>query len=153
MSVESEEIRPERLRDTVHETIEGISKKVIGSRRVARFMFIALLSGNHILLEGVPGLAKTMLASEFARRLCMDFKRIQFTPPDMLPSDITGSLVFNLEARQMEFRKGPVFANVLLADEINRTPPLRCSLPCWRLWRRSMCPLVARYTLCRNRSS
>lgn len=122
MSVESEEIRPERLRDTVHETIEGISKKVIGSRRVARFMFIALLSGNHILLEGVPGLAKTMLASEFARRLCMDFKRIQFTP-DMLPSDITGSLVFNLEARQMEFRKGPVFANVLLADEINRTPP------------------------------
>ena len=110
------------VRKSVRDIENAIGRRVIGSEKVIRFMFISLMSGNHILLEGVPGLAKTMLASEFAKNLCMDFKRIQFTP-DMLPSDITGSIVFNLETRKMEFRKGPIFANVLLADEINRTPP------------------------------
>ncbi len=110
------------LRNNVLSIQKAIGAKVIGSERIVRFMFIALMSDNHVLLEGVPGLAKTMLASEFSRHLGMDFKRIQFTP-DMLPSDVTGSIVFNLETRKMEFRKGPVFANVLLADEINRTPP------------------------------
>ncbi len=109
------------LRDSVRKIETRIGKKVIGSERIVRFMFIALLSNNHVLLEGVPGLAKTMLASEFSRHLCMDFKRIQFTP-DMLPTDITGTMVFNLEERHLQFRKGPIFANVLLADEINRTP-------------------------------
>ena len=109
------------LRDSVRKIESRIGKKVIGSERIVRFMFIALLSNNHVLLEGVPGLAKTMLASEFAKHLCMDFKRIQFTP-DMLPTDITGTMVFNLEERHLQFRKGPIFANVLLADEINRTP-------------------------------
>lgn len=109
------------LRDSVRAIENRIGKKVIGSERIVRFMFIALLSNNHVLLEGVPGLAKTMLASEFSRHLCMDFKRIQFTP-DMLPTDITGTMVFNLEERRLQFRKGPIFANVLLADEINRTP-------------------------------
>ncbi len=109
------------LRDSVRKIESRIGKKVIGSERIVRFMFIALLSNNHVLLEGVPGLAKTMLASEFARHLCMDFKRIQFTP-DMLPTDITGTMVFNLEERHLQFRRGPIFANVLLADEINRTP-------------------------------
>lgn len=87
-----------------------------------RFMLIAILTENHILLEGVPGLAKTKLANEFSRHLGLDFKRIQFTP-DMLPSDVMGNYVLNLETRKMEFRNGPVFTNVLLADEINRTPP------------------------------
>lgn len=109
------------LRDNVREIESRIGRKVIGSERIVRFMFIALLSNNHVLLEGVPGLAKTMLASEFSRNLCMDFKRIQFTP-DMLPTDITGTMVFNMEERRLQFRKGPIFANVLLADEINRTP-------------------------------
>ncbi len=109
------------LRNGVRRIERTIGKRVIGSEKIVRFMFISLLSNNHILLEGVPGLAKTMLASEFATNLCMDFKRIQFTP-DMLPTDITGTMVFNLEARKLEFRKGPIFANVLLADEINRTP-------------------------------
>ena len=109
------------LRDSVRRIEARIGKKVIGSERIVRFMFVALLSNNHVLLEGVPGLAKTMLASEFSRHLCMDFKRIQFTP-DMLPTDITGTMVFNLEERHLQFRKGPIFANVLLADEINRTP-------------------------------
>ena len=110
------------FRDTVYTIQRSIGKKVIGSERIVRFMFIALLSDNHVLLEGVPGLAKTMLASEFAANLGLVFKRIQFTP-DMLPSDVTGGIVFNLETRKMEFRKGPIFGNILLADELNRTPP------------------------------
>ena len=118
---EPEYIDVSNLRDSVRQIESRIGRKVIGSERIARFMFIALLSNNHVLLEGVPGLAKTMLASEFSRHLCMDFKRIQFTP-DMLPTDITGTMVFNLEERRLQFRKGPIFANVLLADEINRTP-------------------------------
>ncbi|MCL4438934.1 MAG: MoxR family ATPase [Candidatus Thermoplasmatota archaeon] len=109
------------LRNTIRKIEQRIGRKVIGSEPIVRFLFISLISRNHMLLEGVPGLAKTMLASEFSRNLNMDFKRIQFTP-DMLPSDITGSIVFNLEQRKLEFRKGPIFANVLLADEINRTP-------------------------------
>ncbi len=118
---EPEYIDVSNLRDSVRAIESRIGRKVIGSERIVRFMFIALLSNNHVLLEGVPGLAKTMLASEFSRHLCMDFKRIQFTP-DMLPTDITGTMVFNLEERKLQFRKGPIFANVLLADEINRTP-------------------------------
>ena len=109
------------VRNTFKKIERTIGRKVIGSERIVRFMFIALLSNNHVLLEGVPGLAKTMLASEFSRHLCMDFKRIQFTP-DMLPTDVTGTMIFNLEAKKLEFRKGPIFANVLLSDEINRTP-------------------------------
>lgn len=99
-----------------------IGSRVIGSERVVRFMLIAILTENHILLEGVPGLAKTKLANEFSSRLGLGFKRIQFTP-DMLPTDVMGNYVLNLESRKMEFRPGPVFTNVLLADEINRTPP------------------------------
>ncbi|CAC12049.1 regulatory protein moxR related protein [Thermoplasma acidophilum] len=112
----------ENLRNTVISIEESIGKRVIGSRRIVRFMFIALLTGNHILMEGVPGLAKTMLANEFARHTRMKFRRIQFTP-DMLPSDVTGTIMFNIESRKMEFKEGPIFANVILADEINRTPP------------------------------
>ena len=112
----------DELRNTVNRIQETVGEVVVGSERIVRFMFIALMSNNHVLLEGVPGLAKTMLASQFSKHLGIEFKRIQFTP-DMLPSDITGSVIFNLETRKMEFRKGPVFVNVLLADEINRTPP------------------------------
>ncbi len=110
------------FRDTIYTIQRSIGRKVIGSERIVRFMFVALLSDNHVLLEGVPGLAKTMLASEFAANLGLVFKRIQFTP-DMLPSDVTGGIVFNLETKKMEFRKGPIFGNILLADELNRTPP------------------------------
>ena len=109
------------LRNTVKQIQLDMGKVVVGSERIVRFMFIALMSGNHILLEGVPGLAKTMLASQFAKEIGIKFNRIQFTP-DMLPSDITGSIVFNLESRKMEFRQGPIFSNLILADEINRTP-------------------------------
>ncbi len=110
------------LRNSVTKVQKNVAKAVIGSERVVRLMFISLLTDNHMLLEGVPGLAKTLLANEFARHIGLDFKRIQFTP-DMLPSDVTGNMIFNLELKKMEFRKGPIFANVLLADELNRTPP------------------------------
>ncbi len=116
----SEELKS--FKSGFEEMDRAIGSRVIGSERVVRFALISMMSNNHILLEGVPGLAKTMLANEFSRSLALQFKRIQFTP-DMLPSDITGSYVINLETRKMEFRKGPVFTNVLLADEINRTPP------------------------------
>lgn len=110
------------LRNSVTKVQKNIGKVVIGSERVVRLMFIALLTDNHMLLEGVPGLAKTLLANEFSKHIGLDFKRIQFTP-DMLPSDVTGNMIFNLELKKMEFRKGPIFTNVLLADELNRTPP------------------------------
>ncbi len=110
------------IRDIAIDMESSIGNKVIGSSRIVRFMLISLFTDNHILMESVPGLAKTMLASEFSRHLGLQFKRIQFTP-DMLPSDITGNMVFNPETRKMEFREGPIFSNIVLADEINRTPP------------------------------
>ena len=110
------------VRDIARNIESSIDEKVIGSRRIVRFMLISLFTSNHILLESVPGLAKTMLASEFSKHMGIRFKRIQFTP-DMLPSDITGNMVFNPEDRKMEFREGPIFSNIVLADEINRTPP------------------------------
>jgi MoxR-like ATPase len=110
------------VRKIIIEMEDSINQKVIGSKRIVRFMLISLFTGNHILIESVPGLAKTMLASEFSKHLGVEFKRIQFTP-DMLPSDVTGNMIFNPETRKMEFRTGPIFANIVLADEINRTPP------------------------------
>ncbi len=109
------------IKNNVKAISDEIGSRVIGAQNTIKFMFIAVVSNNHILLEGVPGLAKTMLANEFASHLKMQFKRVQFTP-DMLPSDVMGNIVFNLETRKMEFREGPVFTNVMLADEINRTP-------------------------------
>lgn len=83
---------------------------------------ISLLSGGHVLLEGVPGLAKTLMVRALAKTLSQDFKRIQFTP-DLMPADVTGTKVFNMQSREFELKKGPIFTNFILADEINRTPP------------------------------
>jgi len=103
-----------------------IGKVIVGQRRVIDELLITLFAGGHVLLEGVPGLAKTLLISTLARVLDLSFSRIQFTP-DLMPSDITGSEVLEQDQttgrRAFRFIHGPVFANVLLADEINRTPP------------------------------
>lgn len=99
-----------------------ISKIVVGRDREAELLLISFLAGGHVLLEGVPGISKTILAKSFAKCMGLEFKRIQFTP-DMLPMDMVGGFVFNMKDREFEFRRGPVFTNLLLADEINRAPP------------------------------
>ena len=105
----------------LYERLAGeVGKVVVGQENVVRGVATGLAVGGHVLLEGPPGVAKTLLASAVARSLGLDFRRVQFTP-DMLPSDLTGTST--LRAGQLEFRPGPVFANLLLADEINRTPP------------------------------
>lgn len=85
-------------------------------------LVVALLCRGHVLLEGVPGVAKTLLVRTLSAALSLDFKRVQFTP-DLMPGDVTGSLVYDARTAAFEFRAGPVFTNLLLADEINRTPP------------------------------
>ena len=98
-----------------------ISLRIIGQRDVIRRVFIAMLVNGHILLEGVPGLAKTLIVSTFAAAMNLKFQRIQFTP-DMLPADLVGTMIYNPKDLEFYPRKGPVFANVILADEINRSP-------------------------------
>jgi MoxR-like ATPase len=111
---------------TVAELTDGLLRRaervVIGQTENMEFLLLALICGGHVLLEGVPGTAKTLMARTLARLLRVDCKRIQFTP-DLMPSDILGTNVFNLQTSQFEFRAGPVFTDLLVADEINRTPP------------------------------
>src|SRR5664279_5703646 len=99
-----------------------VAKAVVGQDAAVSGVIIALLSQGHILLEGVPGVAKTLLIRAMAAALDIETKRVQFTP-DLMPGDLTGSLVWDARASDFAFRKGPVFTNLLLADEINRTPP------------------------------
>jgi MoxR-like ATPase len=116
----------ELLHSAYSKLTSEIEKVIVGQRQVIELLLISLFSGGHSILIGVPGLAKTLLASTLARLLSLTFKRVQFTP-DLMPSDITGTNVLEEDARSgaraFRFLKGPVFANMLLADEINRTPP------------------------------
>jgi MoxR-like ATPase len=99
-----------------------VGKAVVGQDAVIGGVLVALLCGGHVLLEGVPGVAKTLLIRALATALDLDTKRVQFTP-DLMPGDVTGSLVYDARTAAFNFRPGPVFTNLLLADEINRTPP------------------------------
>jgi MoxR-like ATPase len=108
------------VKELHHRVAAEVGKVVVGQREPLEDLLAALALGGHALLEGVPGVAKTLLAGATARALGVDFRRLQFTP-DMLPSDVTGTMT--LRAGELVFRPGPVFANVVLADEINRTPP------------------------------
>ena len=99
-----------------------VGKAVVGQDGAVTGLIIALLARGHVLLEGVPGVAKTLLVRTLSHALSLDTKRIQFTP-DLMPGDVTGSLIYDANAGEFEFREGPVFTNILLADEINRTPP------------------------------
>ena len=101
--------------------VDEVERAVVGKRHVVELVMIGLLADGHVLIEDYPGLAKTLLARSFARAIGLDFKRIQFTP-DLMPSDVTGSSLYNQRTNDFEFRPGPVFANILLADEINRAP-------------------------------
>jgi MoxR-like ATPase len=109
-------------RDALGRVRTEIAKAVIGQDPVVTGLVIALICRGHVLLEGVPGVAKTLLVRTLAAALQLDHKRIQFTP-DLMPGDVTGSLIFDARSAAFEFREGPVFTNLLLADEINRTPP------------------------------
>lgn len=109
----------EELHRKFHENVQQV---IVGHERPIRELFVALFTGGHVLLEGVPGIAKTLLAKTLARSLDLGFCRIQFTP-DLMPSDIVGTNVFNFETRSFVLVRGPIFTDVLLCDEINRTPP------------------------------
>ncbi|HKK70913.1 MAG TPA: MoxR family ATPase [Candidatus Krumholzibacteria bacterium] len=116
----------ERLGALRERLYSEIGKSIVGQRQVIDELLLTLFAGGHVLLEGVPGLAKTLLISSVARAFNLEFKRIQFTP-DLMPSDVTGSEVLEEDQstgqRVFQFIRGPIFANIVLADEINRTPP------------------------------
>ena len=104
------------------QVIAEVERAIVGKRELLEMIMSATLAGGHVLLEDFPGLGKTLIARSFATALGLDFKRIQFTP-DLLPGDITGGYIFNRNKNKFELRKGPIFANIILADEINRASP------------------------------
>jgi MoxR-like ATPase len=104
------------------QVVSEVERAIVGKRDMLETVMAAALAGGHVLLEDFPGLGKTLTARSFARALGLDFKRIQFTP-DLLPGDITGGYVFNRNKNKFELRRGPVFANIILADEVNRASP------------------------------
>lgn len=111
-----------RVTEAAEKFINNVGKVIVGKRDVIELVLVALLSEGHILIEDVPGIGKTILARTVARSLGLSFKRIQFTP-DLLPSDVTGINYFNQKTSEFAFRPGPIFANIVLADEINRATP------------------------------
>src|SRR5881409_2273073 len=110
-----------RVRELRDRTLAEVARIVVGMEPVTHQFLIALLAGGHVLLEGVPGVAKTTLSKTFARILGIQYQRLQFTP-DLLPSDVTDTYIFDRKTNDFVLRKGPVFCQVLLADEVNRSP-------------------------------
>ncbi|WP_300613654.1 MoxR family ATPase [Trebonia sp.] len=113
---------PEETARKAAAILDELERAVVGRRRTLELVLIGILAGGHVLLEDLPGLGKTLIARSFARVLGLDFARIQFTP-DLLPSDVVGAPLYDQRNAEMVFRPGPVFTQLLLADEINRTPP------------------------------
>ncbi|WP_282161131.1 AAA family ATPase [Ulvibacterium marinum] len=111
----------EDLKKTVDDIKAELSKVIIGQKDFVELLIVSLLVDGHVLIEGVPGIAKTITAKLFAKTLKTDFSRIQFTP-DLMPSDILGTSIFNLNSSEFEFKQGPIFSNIILIDEINRAP-------------------------------
>ncbi|MFW5934887.1 MAG: AAA family ATPase [Halolamina sp.] len=108
--------------DLIEEVVDNVERVIVGKRDAVEHILVATVARGHVLLEDVPGTGKTMLARSVATSVDASFRRVQFTP-DLLPSDVTGVNVFNQKSQEFEFQAGPVFANVVLADEINRAPP------------------------------
>ncbi|KWX21987.1 ATPase [Mycolicibacterium wolinskyi] len=107
---------------TAHAVLDEIERVVVGKREALTLILTALLARGHVLIEDLPGLGKTLIARSFAAALGLKFTRVQFTP-DLLPADLLGSTVYDMQSGRFEFRPGPIFTNLLMADEINRTPP------------------------------
>ncbi|MBN2402402.1 MAG: MoxR family ATPase [Spirochaetes bacterium] len=114
-------INLENIQKLLNKVQDEIRKVIIGQDSMIQLLSAAMLTGGHILIEGVPGIAKTLTAKLFARTLGINFSRIQFTP-DLMPSDVLGTSVYNAKKSEFEFRRGPIFAGVLLVDEVNRAP-------------------------------
>src|SRR6187397_2194266 len=112
----------ERVASLSERILDEVERAVVGKRDVLELVLMGFLADGHVLLEDYPGLAKTLIARSFAQVTDLRFQRIQFTP-DLMPSDVTGSSIFNQRSGDFEFRPGPIFANLLLGDEINRAPP------------------------------
>jgi len=112
----------EETATVAQQVLDEVGKAIVGKREALRLVLCAILAKGHVLLEDYPGLGKTLAARSFARALGLEFARAQFTP-DLLPSDLTGSFLYNQRTSAFEFRRGPLFTGLLLADEINRTPP------------------------------
>ena len=112
----------QETKDIFDKILNEMKKRIVGNENVIELMFASLLSGGHVLLEGVPGIAKTLMASTLAEVIKVGFKRIQFTS-DLMPADITGGNIYDRESSSFNFIEGPVFTNILLTDEINRSPP------------------------------
>jgi len=108
--------------ETCQLVVNQVKKVIVGKEQVLEKVMLAVLANSHILFEDYPGLAKTLMARSFAMSMGCEFSRIQFTP-DLLPADITGTYIYNVKTSEFELRRGPVFTNILLADEINRAPP------------------------------
>ncbi|MDD1747754.1 MAG: MoxR family ATPase [Methanomassiliicoccales archaeon] len=115
-------MRSEELQATCNALMDEVGMSIVGKREVMERVMLAILCNGHVLFEDYPGLAKTMMANCFARASGCEFKRVQFTP-DLMPADITGTFVLDRQTGQFKLRHGPVFTNILLADEINRAPP------------------------------
>lgn len=111
----------EGLSEAVESLKNQLSKVIVGQENFVELLIVGLLSNGHVLIEGVPGVAKTITAKLFAKCLKTDFSRIQFTP-DLMPSDVLGTSIFNTKTSEFEFKKGPIFSNIVLIDEINRAP-------------------------------
>jgi MoxR-like ATPase len=117
----SEELTLAEVGSVAGRIIDEVERAIVGKREALELVLLGILSDGHVLIEDVPGLAKTLIARSFAQVLRLDFKRIQFTP-DLMPSDVTGSAIYQPRTSEFEFRPGPIFTNLLLADEINRAP-------------------------------
>lgn len=111
----------EGLKSSVESLKSQLGKVIVGQDNFVELLIVGLLANGHVLIEGVPGVAKTVTAKLFAKSLKTDFSRIQFTP-DLMPSDVLGTSIFNVKTSEFEFKKGPIFSNVVLIDEINRAP-------------------------------
>ena len=115
-------MNPSEITDLAAEIKQEIAKIIVGQEKAIELLLTSMLAGGHVLLEGPPGTAKTLLAKSFARCLTLDFSRIQFTP-DLMPGDVIGSNIFDFQSSTFKLTKGPIFTELLLGDEINRTPP------------------------------
>ena len=114
-------LKLQHFKSKVEAVKKEVSKMIVGQQQLVDQILLAILSRGHVLLEGVPGIAKTMTSKVISKTLSVDYSRIQFTP-DLMPSDVLGTSIFNVKTSEFNYRKGPIFSNVVLIDEINRSP-------------------------------